>query len=158
MDGLVLARVLHVLGVVIWIGGVGMVTLVILPATAKFGSAEERVHVFGTLENRFAWIARAMTLIVGVSGLYMVWKLDLWDRFTDPSYWWMHAMVAVWAVFTVVLFVAEPLFLHRLYAERARQDPDGTFRLMLIFHWILFLTSLITTAGAVAGAHGSALF
>jgi hypothetical protein len=34
MDGVVIARALHVLGVVIWIGGVAMVTMVVLPAVA----------------------------------------------------------------------------------------------------------------------------
>ena len=29
-------------------------------------------------------------------------------------------MVLVWAIFTVVLFVAEPLFLNRWFHERAR--------------------------------------
>jgi len=35
MDGVVLARALHVLAVVIWIGGVAMVTTVILPAVRR---------------------------------------------------------------------------------------------------------------------------
>jgi uncharacterized membrane protein len=156
MDDLAIVRVLHVLGVVIWIGGVGMVTAVVLPA--KYSSAEERARVFEAVESRFAWIARAMTLLVGFSGLYMLWKLRLWDRFSDPSYWWMHAMVCVWAIFTFLLFVAEPLFLHRRFAQRARSAPEKTFRLAQRVHWILLLASLITIAGAVAGAHGYVLF
>ncbi|MDE2185054.1 MAG: hypothetical protein KGJ78_18730 [Alphaproteobacteria bacterium] len=158
MDDLVVARVLHVLGVVIWIGGVGIVTAVILPAAATFRSPEEHLRFFEAVERRFAWIARGMTLIVGLSGFYMLWKFDLWDRFARLSFWWMHAMVAVWAVFTFVLFVAEPLFLHRLFVEHARENPEGTFRLVQRFHWILLLASLITIAGAVAGAHGYAFF
>jgi hypothetical protein len=66
----------------------------------------------------------------------------------------MHAMVAVWAVFTVMLLVAEPLFLHRRLLERARRDPDGTFRRIERMHWALLAISLVTVAGAVAGAHG----
>lgn len=99
MDDLVVARVLHVLGVVIWIGGVGIMTAVILPAMATFHSPDERVRVFEAVESRFAWIARGMTLIVGLSGFYMLWKFDLWERFNNLSFWWMHAMVGVWAVF-----------------------------------------------------------
>ena len=155
MDDLAIMRVLHVLGVVIWIGGVGMVTAVVLPA--KYASVEERVRVFEAVESRFAWIARAMTLLVGFSGLYMLWKLDLWDRFSGLSYWWMHAMVCVWAIFTVLLFVAEPLF-HRRFAQRARSAPEGTLRIAQRVHGILLLASLITIAGAVAGAHGYVLF
>jgi hypothetical protein len=35
--------------------------------------------------------------------------------------WWMHAMIAVWLLFTVVLFVAEPLILHRWLLARAQR-------------------------------------
>lgn len=156
MDDLGLARILHVLGVVIWIGGVGMVTTVVLPA--KYISVDQRARVFESVESRFAWIARAMTVLVGSSGLYMVWKLDLWDRFSDLSYWWMHAMVCVWALFTFVLFVAEPLFFRRHFAERVRIAPEVTFQWTQALHWIVLLVSLITIAGAVAGSHGYVLF
>jgi len=63
-------------------------------------------------------------------------------------------MVAVWAVFTVMLFVAEPLFLHRWFLERARRDPEGTFRRIQRMHLVLLAISLVTVHGAVSGAHG----
>ena len=75
-------------------------------------------------------------------------------RFADPSYWWMHAMVAIWAIFTLVLFVAEPLFLHRWFHQRAAKDPYGSFRLVTRLHIALLTLSLLTVAGAVLGAHG----
>jgi uncharacterized membrane protein len=81
MDALAIARVFHVLGVVIWIGGVGMVTTVILPA--QHPSADQRIRVFEAIESRFAWVARLMTLLVGFSGLYMTWKLNLWTDFSN---------------------------------------------------------------------------
>lgn len=157
MDDLILARILHVLGVVIWIGGVGMVTMVVLPMVKSLHTGETGGHVFEAVEHRFAWIARAMTLIVGLSGVYMVWKLDLWERFAHLSYWWMHAMVAVWAIFTLILFVAEPL-MHRKIARQIQNDPQRSFQRMQRVHWLLLLVSLITIAGALAGAHGVAFF
>lgn len=63
-------------------------------------------------------------------------------------------MVAIWGVFTLVLFVLEPLFLHRWFIERAHREPEGTFRLVTRFHWVLLTLSLITVAGAVAGSRG----
>jgi uncharacterized membrane protein len=158
MDALIVARVLHVLGVVVWIGGVGMVTAVILPAARAFRSSDMSVEMFEAVERRFVWIARAMTLIVGLSGLYMLWAMDVWDRFAHLSYWWMDAMVAVWALFTIMLFIVEPFVLHDKFAARARIDPAGTFARMQRFHWIVFIASLITILGAVAGAHGYAFF
>ena len=154
MDSAILVRALHVLGVVLWIGGVAFVTTVLLPSVRRMKSPEERVAFFEAVEGRFAWQARATTLLVGATGFHLTAAWDLWDRFSSSSYWWMHAMVVVWALFTVMLFVAEPLFLHRWFLERARLHPEGTFRRIERMHWLLLTASLVTVLGAVAGAHG----
>ena len=154
MDAAIVARALHILGVVLWIGGVAFVTTVLLPSVRRLKSPAERVAFFEAIEGRFAWQARVTTLLVGATGLHLVQAWNLWDRFASASYWWMHAMVAVWAVFTLMLFVAEPLFLHRWLLERARHDPEGTFRRIERLHWVLLTISLVTVVGAVAGAHG----
>ena len=99
---------------------------------------------FEQIEERFAWQARATTLLVGVSGFYITTVWDLWHRFGSAAYWWMHAMVLVWALFTVMLFIAEPLFLHRWFLVRAQRDPEGTFRLIERLHWILLGVSTVT--------------
>jgi uncharacterized membrane protein len=153
-DDATIARALHVFGVVLWIGGVGFVTTVLLPAVGRMTDPQERVAFFEKIEGRFAWQARGTTLLVGASGLYLAYAWDLWDRFTQPAYWWMHAMVFVWAVFTVMLFVAEPLFLHRWFLVRAARKPAETFRLIQVMHWILLAISLVTVLGATMGSHG----
>ncbi len=154
MDDTAIARALHVLGVVLWIGGVGFVTTVLLPSVRRMKSPAERVAFFETVERSFAWQARGTTLLVGLSGFYMAYRWDLWERFCDPGYWWMHAMVLVWAVFSAMLFAAEPLFLHRWFLERADRRPEATFALIQRLHWVLLAVSLITVLGAVAGSHG----
>ncbi len=154
MQSAALARALHVLGVVLWIGGVAFVTTVLLPAIRRMKSPDERVEFFEAVERRFAWQARVTTLLTGATGFYLAHAWDLWSRFRDPHFWWMHAMVAVWALFTVMLFVAEPLFLHRWFLERARQQPEATFARIERMHRLLLAVSLATVVGAVAGAHG----
>ena len=158
MDDLSIARALHVLAVVHWIGGVSMVTLVLLPGLLRNVPPAQRLPLFEMIEGRFAWQARISTLLAGATGFYMTHRLSAWDRFADPAFWWMHAMVAIWAIFTVVLFVAEPLFLHRWFHARATRDPDGTFRLVLRLHVVLLTLSLITVAAAVLGARGALYF
>jgi uncharacterized membrane protein len=158
MEGLIAARVLHVLGVVFWIGGVALVTTVLLPATKRLKTPEQRVAFFESIERGFALQARITTLVTGGSGLYLVHALDLWQRFAHVEFWWMHAMVAVWVLFTLVLFVLEPLVLHRWFVTRARHDPERVFALVVRLHWILLGVSLVTVAGAVAGSHGYLLF
>jgi uncharacterized membrane protein len=154
MESLGIGRALHVLAVVIWIGGVAMVTTVLLPAVQRHVRESEQVELFERLESRFAAQARWITLLAGATGFWLVWRLDLWARFAEARFWWMHAMVALWLLFTLMLFVLEPLFLHRRLRERSRRDPSGTLALIQRFHWAMLALSLITIAGAVAGSHG----
>lgn len=154
MEHLVLARVLHVLGVLLWIGGVAMVTTVLLPTTRRLKAAPERVAFFERVEGRFAAQARATTLLTGATGFYLLHAMDAWHWFALASHWYLHAMVAVWALFTLMLFVLEPLVLHRWFQRRAQREPEGTFRIIQRLHWLLLSVSLITVAGAVSGAHG----
>ena len=153
MDLHVLARVLHVLAVVHWIGGVAMVTLVILPQLRALPPAD-RIATFEQLEGRFGGQAKLSTLVAGLSGLWMLWLTDGWGLFLVPAYWWLHLMVAVWAIFTLVLFVLEPLILHRWFHARAARDPEGTFALVLRLHRVLLTLSILAVIGAVQGAHG----
>jgi uncharacterized membrane protein len=154
LDDVGVARALHVFGVVLWIGGVGFVSTVLLPAVRRMKDPAERVAFFEGVEGRFAWQARGTTLLVGVSGFYLVHVWDLWERFSQLEYWWMHAMVFVWVVFSLMLFLAEPLFLHHWFLSRATKKPTETFRLIQRLHWILLAISLVTVLGATMGSHG----
>ncbi len=154
MEYLALARVIHVLAVVLWIGGVAMVTTVIIPSVKKMKSKEEQIKTFEQIEGRFALQAKITTLLTGLSGLYMLYYLNAWDRFFDTSYWWMHAMVFVWFIFTLVLYVLEPLVLHKLFKQYAIENPKETFDFIHKAHWFLLILSLLTIAGAIAGCHG----
>ncbi len=90
-------------------------------------------------------------LLAGASGFWMVYRAGLWDRFSDPHFWWMHAMVGIWAVFAAVLFIIEPLFLDR---RMAASGEPADFARMEQMHRVLLMLSLITVLGAVAGSHG----
>jgi uncharacterized membrane protein len=155
MDSITIARALHVIPIVHWIGGVTMVTLVLLPGIMRKVPVEKRLAFFEMIEGRFASQTRISTLIAGLTGIYMTHELGGWYRFTEPDFWWMHAMVAVWAIFTIVLFIAEPLFLHRWFHESATRDPEGTFRLVQRMHVVLLTVSLITVGASVLGARGA---
>jgi uncharacterized membrane protein len=155
MDDLTIARAIHVLSIVHWIGGVAMVTAVILPAIRRFAEPSRRMALFEAVEGRFARQAKVSVTLAGLSGFYMAWRLDAWGRFLDAHYWWMHAMVLVWAIFTLMLFVIEPFFLHARLRGRVERDPEAAFRGMQRAHWVLLTLSAVTIAGAVLGAHGA---
>ena len=154
IDALIVARAIHVLALVHWIGGVAMVTLVILPALLRIAEPAQRLELFEALEGRFAWQARISVALVGLSGFYMVYEREAWVLFLYANFWWLHAMVALWAVFVFILFIAEPLFLHTWFHTRAQTDPDGTFALVLRFHRLVLTLSMATLGAGVLGAHG----
>jgi uncharacterized membrane protein len=76
MIELTITRAIHVMSIVIWIGGVSFVTMVILPAIKSQYGFSQQESIFHLIENRFAKIAKWMLLIAGVSGLYMVDQLN----------------------------------------------------------------------------------
>ncbi|MCD8437374.1 hypothetical protein LNI90_06155 [Tenacibaculum dicentrarchi] len=154
MEYFTLARVIHVICVILWIGGVSMVTTVIIPAVKGMKSKEDKIKTFEQIEGRFAIQAKITTVLTGLSGFYMLYVLDGWDRYFDYQYWWIHAMTLVWILFTLVLYVLEPFILHKLLKKYAEENPSKTFSFIHKVHWFLLILSLITTAGAVAGSHG----
>jgi uncharacterized membrane protein len=158
MDDVVVARALHVLAVVIWIGGVTMATTVVLPAVRRGDLGADRLRAFQAIEHRFVWQARTAVIIVGLTGFYMSARLDLWSRFQSVQFWWMHAMVCVWLLFTLVLFVIEPFILHRHFHKWATTAPDVAFAWLHRAHWVLLALSLVTIVGAVAGSQGWYMF
>jgi len=153
MDDVVIARALHVLAVVHWIGGVALVTLVVLPAV-RAAAPSRRMELFETFERRFSAQARVSVPLAGLTGAWMADRLGLWSRFLDPAAWWLGAMVLVWLVFMAILFVIEPFLIRDSFRRRVLADSDRAFRLVQRTHWMLLGAAVIATAGGVAGVHG----
>jgi len=152
MDDFILARAIHVLSLVMWIGGVAFVTSVAMPAIRLSTPPDERLAAFHRFEERFASQARMWVLLAGASGLWMVWRTDMWSRFEDFQFWWMHAMVCLWAIFALMLFVIEPFVLHRRMAHPT--DPARMFARMEWMHRLLLALASVVVAAAVMGSHG----
>ncbi len=146
----IIARALHVIAVVLWIGGVAFVTTVLIPAIRNSQSAENRLSLFEILEGKFSFQAKLTTLLTGLSGFYM---LDVMNAWTSMQ-WWLYLMIFVWAAFSAVLFVAEPLFLHKWFHRQAKINNERTFLLLQVMHIVLLSISLLAIFSGVAGVHG----
>jgi uncharacterized membrane protein len=157
VDNIAIARAIHVLAVVVWIGGVAMVTTVILPMARRARTSMEGQTLLEAVERRFIWQARIATLLVAASGFYMVDRLDLWGRFRSIELWWMHAMVLLWLIFTIILFVGEPLVARRQKRQPIPTAPGGRLAQLQWLHWALLVLSGITVLAAVAGSQGMSL-
>ena len=81
---IVLARIVHVLCIVLWIGGVAFVTTVLIPAVRALPAGAQQIELFERLESRFALQARVTTVLAGGSGLYMLYAMEAWSRYLDP--------------------------------------------------------------------------
>jgi uncharacterized membrane protein len=154
MDDITIARAVHVLSVIHWIGGVAFVTTVILPVCAAIDEPARRAAFFEEVESRFSDQVKISIPLAGASGLYMAERLDAWHRFIEPAGWWLAAMALLWLLFMATLFVVEPFVAREHFHRRAASDPDGTFRLVQRAHWVLLLAGAVVSAAAVLGAHG----
>jgi len=153
MTDITIAIVLHVLGVVWWIGGLALVTTVVLPQLRRDPTdALERFHA---VERRFAPQVRIAVVVVGASGGWLLYRLQLYRVLGDPAYWWLTAMIALWTLFFLMLFVLGPAgVLRRVMSGPLHTDLPGRLARMHYLHIVLLALALITVAGGVAGSHG----
>ena len=147
------ARGIHELSVVLWIGGVGFVTTVLMPVIRQTRPPQERLVTFQPFGNFFAWQARINVALAGLSGFYMTYRFNTWDRFSSGQFWWMDAMLGLWLIFAVKLSNVELLFFGR--RRTTLEDPNGrTFANIQRFHEIIFILSLVVVFATAGGAHG----
>ena len=66
-------------------------------------------------------------------------------------------MVAVWVLFALMIYVVEPIVIHKLFHDFALRQKDRAFALATIFHAIALLVSAIAIGTGVLGAHGGLL-
>ena len=155
VDDLTLARAVHILALVHWIGGVSAVTTIVLPQARRLGDARAAIDFFEAFERRFVRQVRISIALAGLSGLYMLHALDAWDRFRHASFWWLHLMVAVWCLFATMVFVIEPLVANRHRRVHTAHDPHHALLVLQRGHWILLAILIFTIFAAVMGARGA---
>jgi uncharacterized membrane protein len=153
MDDVILTRALHVLAVIHWIGGLAFVSLVVLPLVGSYRDPAEGISLFSSIERRFAAQLRVSIPLAGAAGLWMTYRMDLWERFADLHFWWMSAMLGLWLFFMLVVFVLEPVLSGR-FERRARSNPKAEVLRLARLHIVLLGLAALTALGAVAGSHG----
>lgn len=154
MSDISIAMSLHLLGVVWWIGGLAFVTAVLLPELRR--EPKGALERFRAVEHRFAPQVRIAILVVGASGAWMLYRLGLWRVLDEPGVWWLHAMLALWTLFFLMLFVLGPAgVLRRIMSGSLERNLAGRLARMHYLHVVLLILALITIAGAVASIHGN---
>ena len=134
--------------------GVAFLALVVVPTFRSLPEPEKNFKIFAAVEGRFKSQAKIITTMTGLSGFFMLFWLDAWDRYLDLSFWWVHLMTFIWVFFTLVLFVIEPILIKRNIHKKAMSDPAATFRFVNRMLMILTTLSMIAIFGAITGVHG----
>ena len=153
-DWSTLARAVHVLPVVHWIGGLAVVTTIVLPA-ARREAPQQAIAAFEMFERRFAPQARWSVALAGLSGGYMFASSYGWHRVFEPSLWWLQLMIAIWLVFAFMLFALEPLLLHEAFRRYALDQPRHAFDIAIRLHLLALIASVVAIGAGVLGAHGA---
>jgi uncharacterized membrane protein len=150
-----IARALHLLCIVHWIGGLMVVTTIILPQAQRLQTAQMSLDAFEGFERRFAAQARWSVALAGLSGFFMFGRTYGWNHILEPSLWWIHLMIAIWIVFALMLFILEPIFLHEAFHRYALREPQRAFGLAIKLHAFAFAASMVAIGSGVLGAHGA---
>ncbi|UCD36092.1 MAG: hypothetical protein JSU90_04480 [Nitrospiraceae bacterium] len=142
----VIALTIHVIAIVIWIGGVAFVTMVTFPMILRMEKSLEMVMVFQGVEHRFGKIAKVMVILAGLSGLYL-----LNVKGFSAGVW---IMIILWVVYASLLFGLEKMIFKKLFSRPGEQaDMKTVFNMLQVFHWIVLALSLFAIAAGVYAGH-----
>jgi uncharacterized membrane protein len=163
-------HIIHLLAVVLWIGGLAFVTAIILPMILRNPDALGKVLLFRGVERRFAKWAKALNLVTGMSGFMMIFIMVGNNvaggraMLTRPGLP-LSIMALIWLFWFVMLFGLEPIIIKKMLDKMARDaegggglEIDAVFRRMRGMHWVLLLLSLVAIASGAIFAHGPIFF
>ncbi len=158
----VLMHIIHLLTVILWIGGLAFVTMIVLPMAIKTPDALQKVLLFQRVEHRFAGIARFYNLVTGVTGFVMMfmtgWHRTLFTRGGIP----LTVMTLVWVFWFVMLFGLEPIIIRKMLDNMAKGgaklEIDTIFIRLNRLHYFMVAISLIASAAGALVAHGGGIF
>jgi len=151
-------HIIHVLTVIIWVGGLGFITILMLPMIVKMPDALQKVLLFQRIEHRFAPMARIYVVIVGITGFTMFYMAGMWDALFTTSGHFLLFMIAVWVFWVIMLFGLEPIIikrmLDRMAKSGAKMEIETVFNRMNVLHWVLLAVTLAASAAGSIFAHG----
>ena len=147
---------IHVLGVVVWIGGVAFVTIIVFPMLLRMEGSLEKMLLFQGIEHRFAKIAKIWVAVVGITGAWMLQITGEWKTLFSAAGIGPTLMLIVWTFYLLVLLFEARLF-KVLFRGEAQQDTSRVFFRLSAFHWVVLSLSLLAIGVGVWAGHGGEL-
>jgi len=155
MPGLApLLTAIHVVVILLWIGGVAFVTIIIFPLIQKMESSFEQVLMFQRIEHRFARHVRWYLAISGGTGFWLLHLADSFGLLFTAEGAGVTMMLLAWAFYLLVLTFEKRVF-KKIFAKPGEFDAKRVFRGLGIFHWVILGVSLLAVFIGVWQGHGS---
>ncbi|KWT85932.1 hypothetical protein [Candidatus Magnetominusculus xianensis] len=142
----------HIVSIVVWIGGVVFVTTVVFPIIMRMDDSMEKVMFFQGTERRFASIAKASVVVAGVTGVLLLQIEHRWGVLFTWAGIGPTVMLLLWAMFVFMLLFESNIF-NFLFGGTAQHDTKKIFRILTTAHWVVMLASLMVIAVGVYTTH-----
>ncbi len=147
-----LLAALHVATVVLWIGGVGFVTVIIFPLIARMTNSFEAVMLFQGVEHRFARHAKIYVALTGITGFLLLYFTRLWYLMFTWKGLGITLMFIAWLFYLLVLIFEKRIF-KKLFSSPEKFDQKKVFAILGIFHWVVLGISMLAVFVGVWWAH-----
>lgn len=146
------AVIVHVISVVVWIGGVAFVTMITFPMIQRADSSLEQVFMFQGVEHRFSKIAKVMVILVLLSGIFLM--KEKYGFTFDNLGFGVWVMIFLWSVYASLLFGLEKIIFTKLFGKPSDTvDIKKVFNLLQGFHWVVLALSFLAIAAGIWTAH-----
>ncbi len=142
-----IALIIHVLSIVIWIGGVAFVTMIMFPMIQRTKNSLEQVLMFQGVEHRFSKIVKVLVILTGLSGLYL-----LYEKGFSFGAW---IMIFLWTLYASLLSFLEKIIFKKLFAKPSGEqlNTKQVFFGLQVFHWFILILSFSAIAAGIWTAH-----
>jgi len=143
---------LHVISVLLWIGGVAFVTMIVFPMLSRLDNTLEQVLTFQRIEDRFARLAKLYVLIAGITGFILLYQTGKYQVLLSLKAFHIWFMFGVWLLYALILLF-ERKFLALFFKDPQKFDVEKVMKRFAGFHWFILLISLLAVFFAVWGSH-----
>jgi uncharacterized membrane protein len=149
---LTILLIIHVMGVIIWIGGVAFVTMVIFPLMYQTEGSLEKALLFQRVEHRFASMVRWLIAIVGITGFWLLYAKYGFGILVQKHGFGVLIMIFAWALYMVILLSERKVF-GKIFADPEKIDMNYALRIINRMHWALLAISFSAVAGGIWFGH-----
>ena len=143
---------LHVVSIVMWIGGVAFVTIIVFPLIARMTGSFEAVMLFQGIEHRFARHVRLYVALAGITGFLALYLEGLEGLLFTVQGAGITIMLIAWAIYVIVLLFEKKIF-KELFGKPEKFEVKKVFTGLAVFHWFILGLSLLAVLVGVWQGH-----